>query len=115
MPVGVAGIMRSRVVSAALVVLAGVWVAPSAFAAAPIIPFKLAPAPAPSVSFDRTGHLVNFNLGGVMTPGLLQDSASLRPMSIGVSRGVELELSRGRNWDPYADLFPASASLSSFY
>jgi hypothetical protein len=76
-------------------------------------PLKLASTPA--VSFDRTGHVVNFNLGGLMAPGLLQDAASLHPALIGVSRGVQLELSRGRNWDPYADLFPASASLSSAY
>ena len=59
--------------------------------------------------------MVNFNLGGLMAPGLLQDASSWRPAAIGVARGLELELSRGRNWDPYADLFPASASLNSAY
>src|SRR3954462_15646844 len=104
--------MRSRVVSAAIVVLAGAFWAPLASAATPVMPpMKLAPGS--SVSLDRAGHLVNFNLGGLMAPGLLQDPAPLRPGAIGVSRGVQLELSRGRNWDPYADLFPASASLTS--
>src|SRR5215470_9659975 len=104
--------MRSRVVTAAIVVLAGASWAPLALAAAPAMP-PLKLASGPTVSFDRAGHLVNFNLGGLMTPGLLQDAASLRPSATGASRGVQLELSRGRNWDPYADLFPAAASLSS--
>ena len=107
--------MRSRVVSAAVAVLAGVFGTSSAFAAAPVVMPPLKLAANPPVSLDRTSHFVNFNLGGLMSPGLLQDVASLRPTAIGVSRGVQLELSRGRNWDPYADLFPASASLTSAY
>lgn len=113
MPVGVVGTMRSRVALAAFLLAGAVW-APLAHAATPgLPPLKLAPAV--SVSGDRTAHLVNFNLGGMLASGLLQDVTALHPTAIGVARGVQLELSRGRNWDPYADLFPATASLNSAY
>ena len=106
--------MRNRVVTAALSVLAGALWAPAAYAAAPAASApKLAPVS--SVPLDRNGHVVNLNLGGLMASGLTQDAPALRPNTIGVARGVQLELSRGRNWDPYADLFPAAASLSSTY
>jgi len=106
--------MRSRVVSAAVIVLAGASWAPLAFAAAQAMP-PLKLAAGPTVSLDRAGHVVNFNLGGLMAPGLLQEMASLRPATTGSSHGVQLDLSHGRNWDPYADLFPATSSLNSAY
>jgi hypothetical protein len=109
--------MRKRIVTAASSVLAGALWVPAAYAAVPFTPpsSPLVLAPASSVSLDRNGHVVNLNLGGLMASGLSQDPSQLRPNTIGVARGVQLELSRGRNWDPYADIFPAAASLSSAY
>src|SRR5436190_14771993 len=76
------GDMFSRVVSAAAtVVLAGAFWAPTAYAAAPAMP-PLKLASGPSASLDRSGYVVNFNLGGLMSPGLLQDATSLRPTAI---------------------------------
>ena len=106
--------MGQRVVTAALSMLAGALWAPTAFAAAPAAP-ALRLAPVSSVSLDRNGHVVNLSLGGLVTPGLAQDASPLRPNGLGASRGIQLDLSRGRNWDPYAELFPASASLNSAY
>jgi hypothetical protein len=106
--------MGSRVVSAALVALAGAFWAPQALAAAAVMP-PLKLASSPLVSLDRTTHITNFNLGGLLSPGLLQDASAFHPAVTGTARGVQFELSRGRNWDPYADLFPAAASLSSSY
>jgi len=59
--------MRSRVVSAAVIVLAGASWAPVAFAAAQAMP-PLKLAAGPTVSLDRAGHVANFNLGGLMAP-----------------------------------------------
>src|SRR5689334_13260968 len=98
--------MGRRVVSAALVALAGAVWAPQAFAATAMMP-PLKLASSPLVTPDRTSHITNFNLGGLLGPGLLQDASALRPAVTGASHGVQFELSRGRNWDPYADLFPA--------
>jgi len=106
--------MGRSVVSAALVALAvAVWAPQASAATAGMPPLKLAPAA--SVSLDRTSHITNFNLGGLLTPGLLQDPSAMRPNALGVAHGVQVELARGRNWDPYADLFPAAASLNSAY
>jgi hypothetical protein len=106
--------MRKRLVIAALSLLGAALWAPLADAAAPVvIPMKLAPAS--SVSLDRNGHVVNLNLGGLMVPGFGQDMPSLHPNALAVGGGMQLELSRGRNWDPYADLFPSVAALNSTY
>ncbi len=101
-PGGVVGNMRRRVTTAALSMLVGaLWA--SAASAASISVLKSAP----------TDHIVNLNLGGV-TP-LVQDASSLRVNAVGVARGVQLDLAHGRNWDPYDDVFPASASLNSAF
>ena len=109
--------MRERVMTAALSVLAGALWVPAVQAAVPYTPpaSPLVLAPGASVSIDRKGHMVNLNLGGLMASGLSQDPSLLHPNTIGVAHGVQLELSRGRNWDPYADIFPAASSLSSTY
>jgi hypothetical protein len=109
--------MRKRIVIAALSVLAGASWVPAVYAAVPFAQ-PLSPlilAPGSSVSLDHNGHAVNLNLGGLMTLGLSQDPSALKPNTIGIARGVQLELSRGSNGDPYADLFPAVSSLSSAY
>ncbi|HEY4265718.1 MAG TPA: hypothetical protein VGM72_10395 [Micropepsaceae bacterium] len=103
--------MRKRVATAALSVLAGALWVPLAYAAAP----SAILGPLSSVSPDRNAHAVNLNLGGLMTSGLAEDVPALRPNAIGIANGVEIQLSRGRNWDPYADLFPAASALSSAY
>jgi hypothetical protein len=109
--------MRKQVVTAALSMLAGALWVPAAYAAAAFVPppSPLILAPGSSLSLDRNGHVANLNLGGLLASGLTQDPSQLHPSTIGIARGVQLELSRGRNWDPYADLFPAAASLSSAY
>jgi hypothetical protein len=106
--------MRRPFVTAALSVLAGAVLAPAAYAAAPATT-ALILAPGSSVALDRNHHAVNLNLGGLLASGLSQDSTAFRPTLIGLASGVQLELSRGRNWDPYADLFPAAAALNSNY
>ena len=100
-PGGVAGNMRRRVTTAALSMLVGVFWA-SAASAASISVLKSAP----------TDHIANLYLG--VTP-LAQDASSLRVNSVSVARGVQLDLAHGRNWDPYGDIFPASASLNSAF
>jgi hypothetical protein len=106
--------MRKRVVTAALSVLAGALWAPLAYAAAPTAAVGIL-GPLSSGSLDRNGHAVNLNLGGLMASGLTQDASALRPNAIGIANGIQLQLSHGRNWDPYADLFPAASSLNSTY
>ena len=106
--------MRRLVSTAALTVLAGALWATAASAAAPAVPApKLGPVP--SILVDRTGHVVNFNLGGLMAPSLAQDFSALKPNTVSVTRGLQLDLGHGRNWDPYGDLFPAAASLNSTF
>jgi hypothetical protein len=109
--------MRKRLTTAALSMLGAALWAPLAHAAAGAAPVRPAfiLAPVSTVSLGRNGHVVNLNLGGLMASGLAQDIPALRPNSIAVARGVQLDLSRGRNWDPYADLFPAVAALNSTY
>jgi hypothetical protein len=34
---------------------------------------------------------------------------------VNLARGFQLDLTHGRNWDPYGDVFPASASLNSAF
>jgi hypothetical protein len=101
-------------VTAAMSVLAGALWVPLAYAAAPTSPVPLL-GPLSSVSLDRNGHTVNLNLGGLMAAGLTQDATALRPNTIGIASSIQLQLSHGRNWDPYADLFPAASSLNSTY
>ncbi|HMI98062.1 MAG TPA: hypothetical protein VK479_16255 [Micropepsaceae bacterium] len=99
--------MRMRVVTAALSVLLGtLWV--SAVSAA------TSTAPTAKVAQASIASIANLNLGGVMAP-LGQDMSSLRPNGASVARGLQLDLARGRNWDPYNDVFPASGSLNSSF
>ena len=109
-----AGVMCVRISTAALSVLTVAFWASGASAAAPLI---LAPkfGPATTVSLDRTGHVVNLNLGGALPTSFAQDALSIRPNVGGASDGIQLDLTRGRNWDAYADLFPSSGSLNSAY
>jgi hypothetical protein len=93
--------MRVRISTAALSVLAVALWASGASAAAPLV---LAPK-----------FVVNLNLGGALPTSLTQDALSPRPTIGGASEGIQLDLARGRNWDAYADLFPASGSLTSAY
>jgi hypothetical protein len=106
--------MRRRATTAALAMLAGALWASAAIAAAPVTP-ALKLAPVSTIVLDNKGHVINLNLGGVTAQGLAQDSSALRPNGIAAAHGIQLELARGRNWDPYADLFPAIASLNSAY
>ena len=94
--------MRRRVVTAALSVLVGALWASAASAA-----MSSAPKSAP------TDHIANLNLGGVTAPA--QDASSFRVNAVSVARGFQLDLAHGRNWDPYGDVFPASASLNSAF
>src|SRR5262249_32661431 len=109
------GSMRTRIVTAALVTLTGTSGVSGAMAAAPQLTpiFQLAPAPA--VSLDRSGRVANLSLGSLMMPGFTADAPALRPNNLTAPRGVQLELSRGRNWDPYADLFAAGSTLNQTY
>jgi hypothetical protein len=103
--------MRKRVAAAALSMLAGALSAPLAHAAAP----GAILGPLSTFALDRNAHALDLNLGSLMTPGLSQDFPQLRPNAIGIANSIELQLSRGRNSDPYADLFPAASTLSSSY
>src|SRR5882762_337804 len=101
-PGGVAGNMRRRVTTAALSMLVGaLWA--SAASAASISVLNSAP----------TDHIANLNLGGV-TPAV-QDASLFRVNAVSVARGLQLDLAHGRSWDPYGDVFPASASLNSAF
>src|SRR5260221_4590460 len=94
--------MRRRVTTAALSMLVGaLWA--SAASAASISVLNSAPM----------DHIDKLNLGGV-TP-LVQDASLFRVNAVSVARGVQLDLAHGRNWDPYGDVFPASASLNSAF
>jgi hypothetical protein len=105
--------MRRRVLTATLTVLTGALWASAAPAATPLI---LAPKLAPvSVAALGRGLPVSLNLGGMMAPALAQGSSALQPNGASAAHGIQLELSRGRNWDPSAELFPAPASLDSMY
>ena len=68
-----------------------------------------------SKSAAVTDHITNLNLGGVAAPALALDAPSLRPNIVSLARGMQLELAHGRSWDPYSDVFPASASLNSAF
>lgn len=106
--------MEGRISTAAWGLLAAALWASAAFAAAPAAS-ALKLAPVPSVTLDRSGHVVNLNLGGVTGPTFAPEISGLRPDAIGIARGIQLELAHGRNWDPYGDLFPSAASLNSAY
>ena len=94
--------MRRRVTTAALSMLVGAFWASAASAATSSVS-KSAP----------TDHIANLNLSGVTAPA--QDASSLRVNAVGIARGFQLDLTHGRNWDPYGDVFPASASLNSAF
>jgi len=107
--------MRTRVVTAALAALTGtLWVS-GALAAGPQLTPIFQLAPSPSVTLDRNGRVANLSLGSVVIPGLVQDTSALHPNSAAVGRRIQLELSRGRNWDPYADLFLSGGTLNQSY
>jgi hypothetical protein len=107
--------MRTRAVTGALATLTGtLWVS-GALAVGPQLTPIFQLAPAPTVSLDRSGRIANLSLGSVVAPGFVQDASTLRPNSIAVARGLQLELSRARNWDPYADLFLAGGTLNQSY
>ena len=99
--------MRRGVATAALSVLVVALWASAASAATPIASV--------SKSAAATDHIANLNLGSVTAPALALDAPSLRPNVVSIARGMQLELARGRNWDPYGDVFPASASLNSAF
>jgi hypothetical protein len=96
--------MCRRVTAAALSVLVGALWASTLSAAT-----SLAPKSAP------TDHIANLNLGGVTAPTPAQDASLLRLNVVSVARGFQLDLAHGRSWDPYGDVFPASASLNSAF
>ena len=58
---------------------------------------------------------IALNLAGVAAPAAAQDASSLRVNGVSVTRGFQLDLAHSRNWDPYSDVFPASASLNSAF
>jgi len=99
--------MRRLVTTAALSMLVGALWASAASAAMSIA--------SPSKSAAATDHIANLNLGSVTAPALALDAPSLRPNVVSIARGMQLELAHGRNWDPYGDVFPASASLNSAF
>jgi hypothetical protein len=60
-----------------------------------------------------TDHIANLNLSGITAPA--QDASLLRVNAVSVARGFQLDLAHSHNWDPYGDVFPASASLNSAF
>jgi hypothetical protein len=92
--------MYRRVVTAALSVLVGAFWASTVSAA-----MSSAPNSTPS------DHIANL----VTAPAPTQDASSLRVNAVNLARGFQLDLTHGRNWDPYGDVFPASASLNSAF
>lgn len=66
-----------------------------------------------SKSAPASDYIANLNLGSVTAPA--QDASLLRVNAVSVARGFQLDLAHGRNWDPYGDVFPASASLNSAF
>ncbi|MSP94136.1 MAG: hypothetical protein EXR00_02605 [Alphaproteobacteria bacterium] len=108
--------MSRRVLTAACLVLVGAGFA-SAASAAPALSNtpSLRLAPGKGVLLDRTGHVVNLNLGGVNLPPLAQDGKSLGAKTVNISNSVQLAFAHGRNWDVNGNLFPANASLTSTY
>jgi hypothetical protein len=103
--------MKNPAVTAALL-LAGVFWPAAAYAAAPPVSPLMAPA---SADADRSVHVVNFALGGVVAPSLGQEFLAMRPKAVTVTQGLQLDLGYGRNWDPHGDLFPAAATLNSAF
>lgn len=95
--------MHRRVTAAALSVLVGALWASAASAASSSL--KSAP----------TDHIANLNLGGITVPSSAQDASSLHGNGVSAARGFQIDLTHGRNWDPYGDVFPASASLNSAF
>src|SRR3989440_1824653 len=102
-PGGVAGNMCRLVTTAALSMLVVAFWA-SAASAASSSALKSAPV----------DHIA-LNLAGVAAPAAAQDASSLRVNGVSVTRGFQLDLAHSRNWDPYSDVFPASASLNSAF
>ncbi len=98
--------MRKPVFAAGCLVVAGAFWAPLA-SAAPALVLKVAPAP--PTSLERGHPIVNLGLGSVVGPVGALD------ISTGASRAVQFDLTRSRNWDASADLFPGSAELNSAY
>jgi len=64
---------------------------------------------------EHGGLALSLNLGGLMSQSLAQTSPTLRPGAVSVTRGIQLDLGHGRNWDSFGDLFPTVGSLTSTY
>jgi hypothetical protein len=84
--------MRRRVGTAALSVLVGALWASGASAAAPTTSASKSP--------PAGDYIANLNLGGAVTTALAQDAPSLRPNVVSITRGMQLGLAPGCNWDP---------------
>jgi hypothetical protein len=96
--------MCRRVVTAAWSVLVGVLWASTVLAAT-----------SSALKSPPTDNIANLNLDGVTAPAPAQDASWLRVNAVSLARGFQLDLAHGRNWDPYGDVFPASASLNSAF
>jgi hypothetical protein len=112
--------MRSRLIMATPVVLTGVLCASVAFAAVPgAVMVTAAPWSAGTIAKDTLGEVrtVGLAVGGVTVLPSGQPMAAGLPEQVAVNReaGIRIEMSQGRNWDAYGDLFASSTALSSPY
>jgi hypothetical protein len=109
--------MRCRLFTAVPVVLTGVFVASAVFAAGADISAvqtaALALAPSETATLSEVLP-ANFALSGV-TVLPAGEAAPASNLSADTNRGVQIDLSRARNWNANGDLFAPASTLNSRY
>src|SRR5882672_9738906 len=113
---------RNQALTAAWTTLAGVFLTSAALAASPSVApvsgaMALKLAPTSGAVLDRSGHFLNLNIGGVSLPAAGQDVSSAHPNTVAadLAPGIRFELSHGRNFDAFGDLFSSPSTLGSTY
>ncbi len=113
---------RNQALTAAWTTLAGVFLTSAALAASPSVApvsgaMALKLAPSSGAVLDRSGHFLNLNIGGVSLPAAGQDVSSAHPNTVAadLAPGIRFELSHGRNFDAFGDLFSSPSTLGSTY
>ena len=112
--------MRCRVLAAAPVVLAGALGASVASAAAPDIdsalnaPRRFAASTTPTLAQTLPA---SFALGGMTVVPSAESigASSASSLSVNLNRAVKIDLSRGRNWETFGNVFASGSALTSNY